>query len=327
MTERGVITRRDFLRRTARIGVSALAGAGVAGLCFDPAGPAPKTAESAAVRSFDFSIPGQTPQIAVVRGSDRKETLRRAFDALGGIEQFIAPGDRVLVKVNAAFSSPAMLGATSHPELVFEAARHCFSAGARSVTVADNPINDPSACFTLTGIADAAQKAGAVVMLPRPQRFDRISIPEGRLILNWPVFSAPLTGADKVIGLAPVKDHHRSGASMSLKNWYGLLGGRRNLFHQDIHGIIRELSILVRPTLVVLDGTVSMIANGPTGGSLSDLKQTDTLIVSTDPVAADVLGARLLGLSPAQLPFIGEAAAAGAGIAEVDRLNIKELKL
>jgi uncharacterized protein (DUF362 family) len=321
------ISRRDFLSRTVRIGASAMAGAGVAGLCFDPAGPKPKTADSAAIRSFDFSISAEIPQISVVRGPDRRETLRVGLQALGGIERFIASGDRVLLKVNAAFSSPAALGATTHPELVFEMARHCFAAGARSVTVADNPINDPSACFTLTGIADAAKKAGAFVMLPRPRRFERISIPEGRLIVNWPVFSAPLTGTDKVIGLAPVKDHHRSGASMSLKNWYGLLGGRRNLFHQDIHGIIRELAILVRPTLVVLDGTVSMMANGPTGGSMSDLKRTDTLIVSTDPVAADVLGARLLGRSPAELPFIAEAAAAGAGIADIDRLNIKELKL
>ena len=114
---------------------------------------------------------------------------------------------------------------------------------------------------------------------------------------------------------------------MSLKNWYGLLGGRRNLFHQDIHGIIRELSVLVRPTLVVLDGTVSMMTNGPTGGSFSDLKPTETMIVSTDPVAADVLGARLLDRSPAQLPFIAEAASVGAGTADVDRLDIKELRL
>jgi uncharacterized protein (DUF362 family) len=92
---------------------------------------------------------------------------------------------------------------------------------------------------------------------------------------------------DRVIGMAPVKDHHRSGASMTLKNWYGLLGGRRNIFHQDIHTVIQELAMMIRPTVVVLDGTQSMMTNGPTGGSLSDLKPTGTLIVSTDPVAAD----------------------------------------
>ena len=69
----------------------------------------------------------------------------------------------------------------------------------------------------------------------------------------------------KLIGIAPVKDHHRSGASMSMKNWYGLMGGRRNTFHQDIReNIIKELAMLVSPTLVILDGTITMMSNGPT---------------------------------------------------------------
>lgn len=77
--------------------------------------------------------------------------------------------------------------------------------------------------------------------------------------------------------MAPLKSHFRSGASMTMKNWYGLLGGQRNIFHQDIHGIIEELSLLMRPTLVVLDATFTMISNGPTGGSLSDLKPTNQI--------------------------------------------------
>jgi uncharacterized protein (DUF362 family) len=89
---------------------------------------------------------------------------------------------------------------------------------------------------------------------------------------------------------------------MTMKNWYGLLGGRRNIFHQDVHGIIEELAMMVSPTLVILDGTWTMMTNGPTGGSLSDLKQTNTMIVSTDQVAADSFGATLLGKSPEDLP-------------------------
>jgi len=107
---------------------------------------------------------------------------------------------------------------------------------------------------------------------------------------------------------------------MTLKNLYGFLGGRRNVFHQDINGIITELSQLLKPTLCVLDGTVSMITNGPTGGSLSDLKQTDTLIISTDPVAADAVGVELLGRSLADVPY-KMAQAAGAGQADYKLLK------
>jgi uncharacterized protein (DUF362 family) len=99
------------------------------------------------------------------------------------------------------------------------------------------------------------------------------------------------------------------------------LGGRRNIFHQDIHTIITELAMMISPSLVILDGTTSMMTNGPTGGSLSDLKQTNTMIVSTDQVAADAFGATLLGKSLSDLPFISKAEAAGVGTADYRALN------
>ena len=123
----------------------------------------------------------------------------------------------------------------------------------------------------------------------------------------------PFKGVTKLIGVAPVKNHQRAGASMTLKNWYGLLGGRRNQFHQDIDGIITELAGLVRPTFVILDGTQSMMTNGPTGGSLADLKDTHTLVVSTDPVAADAFGCTLLGKTVRDLPYLIRAGELGLG--------------
>ena len=227
----------------------------------------------------------------------------------------------MVLKVNAAFASPASLGATSHPDLVGEVIRLCLRAGAAAVSVTDNPINDPASCFTLSGIAKAAEAAGGRVILPDAAAFRPTTLTGGRLIQDWPLLFEPLRGATKLIGIAPVKDHHRSGASMTMKNWYGLLGGRRNIFHQDIHTIIFELAQLVRPTLVILDGTNSMMSNGPTGGSLDDLKATHTMIVATDSVAADAFGATLLGKTAADLPYITKAAGAGLGTADFESLK------
>jgi uncharacterized protein (DUF362 family) len=108
---------------------------------------------------------------------------------------------------------------------------------------------------------------------------------------------------------------------MALKNWYGLLGGRRNTFHQDIHNIIKELAMLARPTFVILDGTTTMMTNGPTGGALSDLKQTNLMIASTDHVAADAFGCTVLGRNISDLPFIRMSAEAGAGTADYAALK------
>jgi uncharacterized protein (DUF362 family) len=64
-----------------------------------------------------------------------------------------------------------------------------------------------------------------------------------------------------------------------------------------------------------------MMTNGPTGGSLSDLKQTNTLIAGTDPVAVDAFGATLLGKSLSDLPYIRKAETAGVGTADYRSLN------
>lgn len=313
-------TRRDFLWRLAKACASVAGAGSLAFWLHDRKGPRHGRTQDAATLP-DFSIPGTKGRVGVVTGEDRVKTVRRAVELLGGMETFVRPGDKVLLKVNAAFATPPILGATTHPDLVFEVAALCFKAGAASVLVADNPINDPASCFRLTGIGPAVLSAGATLVLPEKGYFRPATVPGGRLIRDWPLFVGPFMGVNKLIGIAPVKDHHRSGASMTMKNWYGLLGGRRNLFHQDIHNIIKELAMLVSPTLVILDGTVTMVTNGPTGGALEDLKPTGTMIVSTDQVAADALGATFLGKTVGQLPFIGKAEAAGLGTADYQSLH------
>ena len=317
------IRRRDFLVRGVK-GMAAIAVSGGIGYYLGwPARGAGRPRQPAAefFHLPDFSLPGLKGRMSIVRGADRVLGLRRGIEAVGGWSSFISRGDRVLLKVNAAFASVPILGATTHPDLVHETAAQCFKAGAASVVVTDNPIHDAEACFELTGIRAAALAAGADLLLPRPEFFRPCHLPGAGLLSGWPVLAQPFAGINRLIGLAPVKSHHRSGASLSLKNWYGLLGGHRAVFHQDIHRLIAELARWVRPTLVILDGTSAMVSNGPTGGSLSDLKPTHTMIVSADPVAADACGAELLGRRPASLPFLMQAAAAGLGTASYELLD------
>jgi uncharacterized protein (DUF362 family) len=314
------MSRRDFIVRSAKAGI-ALAAAGAVGyFLHDPIGPGAQ-AEKSTVALPDFSVPEASRKIAIATGEDRLKTVNAALSALGGIETYVRKGDRVLIKVNAAFATPPSLCATTNPDLIAEVARLCLKAGASSVAVSDNPINNPESCFVLSGIEEATQSSGARLILPKESLFTNISVPGSNLIHNWPVFSGAFQDANRLIGIAPVKDHHRSGASMAMKNWYGFIGGRRNIFHQDIHTFIKDLALMIKPTLVVLDGTFTMITNGPTGGSVSDLKQTNTMIVSTDQVAADAAGAALLGKKPADLPFITKAEQAGAGTADFESLS------
>ena len=316
------LDRRQFLARTGKAGASIAAAGLISYRLYDRYGPATGVDAESLVTLPDFRVPDKLGQtMSIIKGPDRKATVNKAIESLGGIERFVNKGEVVVIKPNVAFASSPMLGATAHPELVAEVVRLCCKAGAKQVIVTDNPINDPASCFTLSGIGKAAGAAGAKVILPKDHLFRHTTLEGGKLIRNWPVFFGPLENVDRLIGISPVKDHARAGASMSMKNWYGLLGGRRNVFHQDINTIIAELPMMVKPTLVILDGTEVMMTNGPTGGSISDLRRANTLIASTDMVAADSYGCTLLDLKVSDLPYLTKAEKAGAGTTDYESLK------
>ncbi len=324
MTDQDVqnIGRRQFLARAGKAGVSIAAAGLISYQLYDRYGPTTGIDAESLVTLPDFRVPDKLGQtMSIVKGPDRKATLNKAIELLGGIERFVGQGETIAIKPNVAFASSPMLGATAHPELVAEVVRLCYKAGAKQVIVTDNPINDPASCFMLSGIGKAASTAGAKVILPKDHLFQHTTLEGGKLIINWPVFFGPFEKVDKLIGISPVKGHARAGASMSMKNWYGLLGGRRNVFHQDINTIIAELPMMVKPTLVILDGTEVMMTNGPTGGAVSDLRRANTLVASTDMVAADSYGCGLLDFKPLDLPYLAKAEKAGAGTTDYESLK------
>jgi len=322
MTHHDKISRREFLARSAKAGISIAAVAGAARLLYesDVQKMLPKPSVVSGLKDYSVApVVGQT--MSIVSGPARSQTVRKAVELLGGIDRFVKPGETVLLKPNIGFATPPRICATSHPDIISEITKLCYQAGAKKVFVTDNPINDPTSCFELSGISAAAAKSGAEVILPKADYFRPMTLAGGRLIKNWPVLYEPLKNVDKVIGIAVVKDHHRSGASMIMKNWYGLLGGKRSIFHTDINTIIVELATLVKPTLVILDATQVMVSNGPTGGSSSDLKQTNIMIAGCDQVAVDSFGATLLNMKPADLPYLLKAESLNLGTTDYESLK------
>ncbi|MBI2567538.1 MAG: DUF362 domain-containing protein [Candidatus Schekmanbacteria bacterium] len=256
-------------------------------------------------RLTDFRVakPVGAPDVAVGHGGDAMTRLRKALDALGGLAHYVSPGDIVLLKPNVAFDRAPVLAATTNPEILAALIRLILvDCRAQEVRVADNPIESPADCFAKSGIAAAVASAGGRVYLPDANAFRILNTPDSRLIENWQFFHRPLTNANKVIGVAPVKDHNLCLASMGMKNWYGLLGGRRNQFHQDIHELVSDLSLMIRPTLTILDGTYVLMRNGPTGGDPADVRPGDAVVAAVDPVAADAWAYRHLLSRTTELP-------------------------
>jgi uncharacterized protein (DUF362 family) len=283
--------RREAMIQLLRLGGVAGAAAGL-GVWLNGRGrrPTPPAATIIGHRSFQVPADAVLPEMAVIQGDDPARMARRAIQELGGIRRFISRGDVVVIKPNAAWDRTAEQAANTNPLVVAEVSRLCLEAGARRAIVTDVSINDPRSCFARSGIAAAARAAGAEVVLPEDRLFREADL-RGQVLTSWPVLE-PFLSADKMINIPIAKHHSLTGATLGMKNWYGILGGPRQRLHQNIHECLVDLADFMRPTLTIIDAFRVLLRNGPGGGNPADVVLKKTLIAGTDPVALDAYAAK-----------------------------------
>jgi len=308
---------QDVNRRAAMVQLLRLGavGAGIAGSgvwlsrrSTHPAEPAVLTMRS----NFEIPADSSLPVMAVVQGDDPAILARRAIQELGGIRRFVSRGDVVVVKPNAAWDRLPEQAANSNPWVVGEVCRLCLEAGARRVIVTDVTINEAQHCFARSGIAAAVRASGAEVVYPHERLFREVDL-HGQVLDVWPVLE-PFLRADKMINIPIAKHHSLTGASLGMKNWYGILGGARQRLHQRIHESVADLADFMRPTLTLIDAFRVLMRNGPGGGNPEDAVLKRTLLAGTDPVALDAYAAKAYwDLDWHTLAYLESAAARGLG--------------
>ena len=131
--------------------------------------------------------------------------------------------------------------------------------------------------------------------------------------------------ADKVINVPVAKHHNLAKFTARMKNWYGVLGGRRNRLHQNIDVSIADLATFMRPTLVVIDAMRVLVRNGPQGGNIDDAQVMHTIVASVDQVAADAFGCTLIGQHRDNLPYLEMGEKRGLGTMYWESLRVKEV--
>ncbi len=314
------LSRRDALIKLLRV-AGASAGAAGLGLWLNQRSWRPEPALAlAAKRGHTVAADPQFPEMAVITGDDPAQLARQALEELGGIRRFIARGDVVLVKPNIGWDRTPEQAANTNPDVVAEIIRQCLNAGARRVIVTDVSCNDPRRCFQRSGIAEAAEHAGAEVRLPDPSMFKEVDL-QGEILRAWPVLDLFLN-VDKIINIPIAKHHSLTGTTLGMKNWYGMLGGPRHQLHQKIHESLVDLADFVRPTLTVIDCYRILVRNGPTGGNLQDVLLKKTLVAGTDPVALDAYVAKAYwNLEASSLPYLKMAANRGLGTYEFEKVR------
>ena len=312
--------RRDFLKKTA-----ALAALGAVSKFAAPLEAAPKAVKKSG-----------TPDLVVVRNGEPAEMFERLIRELGGMEKFVKPGQTVLVKPNIAWNQPPEMAANTNPELVAAIIEHCKKAGASKVFVFDTTCNFWGDTYKTSGIAEAATKAGAVVVggdsatdkKYLEENFKEVTVP-GAKVLKKMVNHNLVRECDVFINVPILKVHGGAKLTCCMKNLMGTVSKEyHRYFHR--HGLnqcIAECCSFRKPDLNIVDAYRVMIKRGPRGVDKSDVKLLRYQMGGTDMVALDTAGAATLNVPLRAIGHIAVAKSIGLGTTDLKSLNIKRIDL
>ncbi|GAB4332498.1 MAG: DUF362 domain-containing protein [Desulfobulbaceae bacterium] len=269
------------------------------------------------------------PLVAVAEGMDPEAMVRAVLSSLGGMKRFVRPGERVVVKPNIGWDRTPEQAANTHPLVVRALVEEVLAAGAARVQVFDRTCNEKRRCYKNSGIEDALGSLGSRKVRVEhvdDRKFVPVEVKRGKSLTRISIYRDALE-ADRYINVPIAKHHGLSRLTLGLKNSMGVLGGRRGTMHFNLGQKLADLATVIQPTLTLVDATRMLMDNGPQGGSLEDVKAGNTVLASTDPVAADAWATTLFDLAPDAIESTVAAYRMGLGEMRLERMRIVSTKV
>lgn len=292
-------TRRDFLQRAGMVTVATGVAAGDVGCASKP---------------FQFSAgPDGNSVVSILRAASYSADLVSRM--VEGAEQcgLEVRGKRVLLKPNLVEFDAATVINTN--VAVLAAAVELFERlGAAEVLIGEGPGHRRD---TRSLAEQADYRNGIPHFL---ERFVDLNLDDVSAVKNFAdeiqiFLPNSALRADLVVSVAKMKTHHWAGATLSMKNFFGLVPGavygwpKNKLHYIGISRAIAELHRLFEPkSFAIVDGIVGMEGNGPIQGRP---RQCGLLIMGSDLVAVDATCCRVMGIDPAMMEYLALASCRG----------------
>ncbi len=251
---------------------------------------------------------GPAPLVSIVRAGSYSEDLFDKIRRLIAEHKLDVRGKRIVLKPNLVEFDPGTT-INTHPAVV-EAAIEAFrSAGAAEVRIAEGPGHRRN---TL----ELAEAAGYFQAVPKFEdlftdlnldELKRVAVPGARSKVDSFYLPATALGCDLLVSMPKMKCHHWVGATLSMKNLFGLVPGGvygwpKNVLHwAGIDECIADLHGLFPRTFAIVDGIVGMEGNGPIQGTP---KPAGVLIGGGDAMAVDATCCRVMRIDPARIQYL-----------------------
>ena len=257
-------------------------------------------------------------EIVVMVGRDYRWMAKELLEECGLAGLIGDPAARIGIKPNLVSPTPAQLGATTHPELVAGVIDYLQEKGFGDIVVLEGSwvgaktMDSFEACG-YGPFLEACSVPFIDMQREKPREVDCAGLPVrvGEAALNL----------DFLINMPVLKGHCQTKVSCALKNMKGLLpGGEKRRFHAlGLHDPIARLSCGVRQDFVLVDNISSDLDFEDGGNPV----QMDRILAGRDPVLMDAYVCQMLGIDPAEVPYIPLAGKLGVGEADPARARVR----
>jgi uncharacterized protein (DUF362 family) len=271
------------------------------------------------IKMAQNAIPKQDkprPLVIVVRGNDPERMVTV------GLREFNPkiPQTKIVIKPNLIANKP--YPTTTSPKTVEAIIKNLKKHSKEMIIAEGSGWADTNKAYRDLGYKQVAEKYGVKLVDLNNDQYEKLRNPQASVLKEY---EFPLTLKDcYLVSAAVLKVHGEAGVTLSLKNMLGAtIGGSKGRFHsKGIHQSIVDINLYKAPDLAIIDGIEGNI-RGELGG---ETKKFNAMIFSLDPVAADAVGANILGVAPLSVKHLKLAQEKGLGIADPEKIDVRELK-
>ncbi|WP_455537767.1 DUF362 domain-containing protein [Terrisporobacter sp.] len=271
------------------------------------------------------------PIVSITKASTEDESLEKALNLLP-IDEIIKKGDRIIITPNWVKDKEPKDGVVVGPKTLQKLIQYVKT-------------KEPSIIYIATGSGGAATpKVMTSVGYDKVIEEENVEFTDmnygpftelnldHQIIKNTPI-NKIVEEVDVIISFTQLKYHEEATVTASIKNIamsyppasvHGFPKKNTGI-HEDLHGFIRSMAKKIPIDLAIISVDKGMIGTGPTFGKAVDTP--GLIIASTDPVAADSVGARLLGFLPQAVAYLYGLYKDGLGEANPKNMIIKGIDL
>ena len=278
--------------------------------------------------------------VAITQNDNIEQAI---VEALGYLQlESLIRGKIVAVKPNDTWASPQDKTAVTQPDTLQTVLRFVKQIHPKELIVTGGSgAGETNEIFEVAGLMDVVKKEGATFFDHNRGPFQEVQLtyapdkdvagPQKSVMVNPRVLTY-----ETLIVVSQLKVHSTATVTMALKNiamsfpaadCYGhprASQHKKHHFMEDMHSFIAAMHHRFPAQLAITVGHPAMVASGPIGGYTAE---TGLVIASPDDLAADVVGANLLGLSVQAVRHLWEASHLGPGLADISQMEFPAMRL